>query len=260
MDRSARRLLDGPRLPEMRVALDGPASRRRRPRTRQRSTETAQDARAAADPDARPANRRQPRGVDDLVQPRAPVPHRPLQPGYDLLRGAGLPRRLRQQGVPSPCSSSWRRSPGRLPEDPARPRALALWAYTRAAGTRASTSTPTRRRQHELDHARRRQFGPRERRLVGSALPPADWDSEKINNMNRERQRECAVPRAGGGGGRHRVYRQNRMVMFHSKLFHKTDEFHFAGATCRRVNITCSSAGWTARATAASATKAVLSG
>ena len=76
--------------------------------------------------------------------------------------------------------------------------------------------------------------------VVYTRMPPADWDSEKINNMNRERQREMREYLEREGAEVVTVpYRQNRMVMFHSKLFHKTDEFHFRRCyTCRRVNIT----------------------
>ena len=72
--------------------------------------------------------------------------------------------------------------------------------------------------------------------IVYDAEAPLEWEAEKFNGdavRIRKHLNECnsdsvRIP-----------YRQNRAIIFHSNLFHETDDFHFKeGYENRRINIT----------------------
>lgn len=66
--------------------------------------------------------------------------------------------------------------------------------------------------------------------------PPADWGASRYNQGTGEISRFLKTT---SGDTVTVPYRQNRAVMFNSKLFHKTDDFHFKnGYDNRRLNIT----------------------
>lgn len=66
--------------------------------------------------------------------------------------------------------------------------------------------------------------------------PPADWGARRYNQRTNEIKRFLENAPEGSVTV---PYRTNRAVMFNSKLFHKTDDFHFKnGYENRRINIT----------------------
>ena len=72
--------------------------------------------------------------------------------------------------------------------------------------------------------------------VVYERPPPEDWTFADYNHFQNEGKIKDYV-----AGGKNVVvpYRQNRLVMFHSKLFHKTDSHRFKkGLFNRRINLT----------------------
>jgi hypothetical protein len=71
----------------------------------------------------------------------------------------------------------------------------------------------------------------------GQVPAPIDWDFARFNRPNETDQEMLLGP---SGWDNHTVpYRGNRMVIFNSGLFHKTDRFHFrTGYGNRRINLT----------------------
>ena len=72
--------------------------------------------------------------------------------------------------------------------------------------------------------------------VVYERPPPEDWTFADYNHFQNEGKIKNYV-----AGGKNVVvpYRQNRLVMFHSKLFHKTDSHRFKkGLFNRRINLT----------------------
>eukprot|EP00940_MAST-03C_sp_MAST-3C-sp2_P002823 g2823.t1 len=66
--------------------------------------------------------------------------------------------------------------------------------------------------------------------------PPSSWSPRQANDFNFEKDIMAFV---GDAPRRTFEYKQNRFVMFNSKLFHKTDAFRFRDCyTCRRINLT----------------------
>eukprot|EP00939_MAST-03C_sp_MAST-3C-sp1_P002928 g2928.t1 len=66
--------------------------------------------------------------------------------------------------------------------------------------------------------------------------PPASWSPRQANDFQFENEIMAFVRDAPS---RRFEYKQNRFVMFNSKLFHKTDDFRFRDCyTCRRINLT----------------------
>jgi hypothetical protein len=74
--------------------------------------------------------------------------------------------------------------------------------------------------------------------VVYTVRPPADWPFEAYNTLGEG----GAAAELLEQSGRRNVtvpYRANRLVMFDSALFHRTDDFTFAAGYCnRRINLT----------------------
>ena len=70
--------------------------------------------------------------------------------------------------------------------------------------------------------------------------PPEEWSFAEYNNFESEPKIEKYVSEGPWGEKKTVVpYRQNRAVIFNSKLFHKTDEHRFKkGLLNRRINLT----------------------
>jgi len=74
--------------------------------------------------------------------------------------------------------------------------------------------------------------------VIYKAVAPASWDFEDFNNRGRADQ-IAELIREDGYRNSTVVYRQNRVVIFDSSLFHKTDYFRFKqGYKSRRINVT----------------------
>ena len=72
--------------------------------------------------------------------------------------------------------------------------------------------------------------------VVYNTEAPKDWSFDLYNNNLRRIQEELSK----SNGGREVIpYRENRMVMFNSNLFHETDNYYFKeGYENRRINVT----------------------
>ena len=68
-------------------------------------------------------------------------------------------------------------------------------------------------------------------------LPPPEWSFAEYNRVREEKGKVLA--KITGGDNTVVPYRQNRLVMFNSALFHKTDRLRFKkGYLNRRINLT----------------------
>ncbi len=76
--------------------------------------------------------------------------------------------------------------------------------------------------------------------VVWDKEAPVDWDIDRFNSSEAEDQAAIKALLEESGATPVTVpYRQNRVVIFNSDLFHKTDEIHFhRGYENRRINIT----------------------
>ncbi len=76
--------------------------------------------------------------------------------------------------------------------------------------------------------------------LVWDREAPSDWGFAEYNSASDSAQARIAQFLRSSGAQRHRVpYRENRVVLFNSDLFHRTDTVHFAdGYENRRINVT----------------------
>jgi len=75
--------------------------------------------------------------------------------------------------------------------------------------------------------------------VVYDALAPPGWDASWFNAYGNNKQRINDLLQSTGWANRTVAYRQNRMVMFTSDLFHKTDSFQFRNQyESRRINLT----------------------
>ena len=72
--------------------------------------------------------------------------------------------------------------------------------------------------------------------VVYNTEAPKDWSFDSYNNNLSRIQEELSK----SNGGREVIpYRENRMVIFNSNLFHETDKYHFKeGYENRRINVT----------------------
>ncbi len=74
--------------------------------------------------------------------------------------------------------------------------------------------------------------------VVYTVRPPADWPFSEYNTLG-EGGAAAALLEASGRRNITVPYRENRLVMFDSALFHETDDFCFApGFRNRRINLT----------------------
>ena len=72
--------------------------------------------------------------------------------------------------------------------------------------------------------------------VVWDKEAPADWD---FDEFNRDPGRIREFLRTSGAKPVKIPHRQNRVVIFNSDLFHKTDEYRFrSGYLNRRINVT----------------------